>query len=131
MRESNLSQRVENIVSHGERIGARHEETALKILNLFYDRAVPPEYLEDCDCATYTASLQDMVFQHKPACPNHDPRWELALLADHRYQAVMQGIRAAGGRGDNQVDLFSAEARDLQQAIGRKLADVEGVPDRD
>jgi hypothetical protein len=131
MRESKLFTMIEDIVCHGERTGVLHQETASEILNLFYDRAVPPEYLEECDCATYTATLRDMVFQHKPACPKHDPRCELALLADHRYQAVMQGIRAAGVRSDIQVDLFSTEARDRQQAIGQKLAEVEGGGDRE
>jgi hypothetical protein len=122
LRESELFHRIEGIVRR-ENGGGNPQPVPRS--------GSPPGISGGLDCATYTASLRDMVFQRKPDCPNHDPRWELALLADHRYQAVMQGIRAAGGRGDNQVDLFGAEARDRQQAIGRKLADVEGGRDRE
>jgi hypothetical protein len=104
MQNSDLRKQIAEIIDElsGDR-GMRDfsaYQIADRILGLFHDRAVPPEYLEECDCNDWTARLPDMVFQHKPACPKHDPRYELALLADHRHQEVLRQIRALGGDGN-------------------------------
>lgn len=125
MRESKLFHRIENIVADGERKGRPCEETTAAILRLFYDRTVPPEYLESCDCHDWTATIRDAAFQHKPACPKHDPRFELAILAEYKHQSAMQRLAEASDR-DALADLYGPEAEERQRAIAQKLADVEG-----
>ena len=103
MQESELKQRIAELIWDGAMMLQREgniscNQIADRILELFHDRTVPDEYLKQCDCHDWTARLPDMVFRHKPACPKHDPRYELALLADDRHQANMQKIREASDR---------------------------------
>jgi hypothetical protein len=93
MRDSKLHTTITNIIRHGEQKGILHDETAQTILELFYDREVPQDYLDPCDCADYTMNLRDSVFQHNPMCPLHDPRIELALLAKHRWSEIKRRIQ--------------------------------------
>ena len=97
MRESQLIQTIEDLISHGERKGIRHQETAREILHQFYDLridSVPESYMRSCDCHDWAASIKHMVFQHKPGCPQHDVRCEFVLLANHRHNTTMHAIRS-------------------------------------